>query len=373
MAAVTATIAAIGAAAAIGGTAYSIYNSQQQSGIQGQIATNQAFVGKLQSVGATIQNQATNRMVETQTSILDAQARQAQLGIRTNKQVIEQQLSLEDLKQQGNQLNRDFNQVGRDATVQLEGFNKQNDVLNRSSDVVDTQNEALSRQLQFLQARRATRDAVRAGVTAQSSALSQGVNRGQGTDSSASVGNRANVQGKVSTAVSDANQNRLFQTTAGDLATQKRLLGVQSRELGVNARQVNYGLALGRFDLAENQFGINDQQFGINKNISNIYLGAQDANSALVSESAGLNKQLVSQNAQSQNELLAIQKMIYELGGQNNLLSASAASYGGLSNLGSGISSLGNSFINNAGTINKISQENILPPSGNGDVFQWNT
>jgi hypothetical protein len=378
MAAVTATIAAIGVAAAVAGTVSTISAQKKQSELQQQQAANNFDVSQLQIQGANITNAAAQKTAAVQTAILDVQRRQAELQADTSKSVIQKQLELEDLKQQGNALSKQYNDIARGATVNLEGLNQQNDLLNRSSDAVSAQQENLQRTIASLNDKRAQRDAIRQGITAGSTALARGVNSGGGTDSSATAGNRANIASQVHLAQLQASQGDQGTQTAINFAQQQRELAVGSRELGVQARGVNYGLRLGQFDLADNMYALSDKQFEVNKNISNIYLGAQDTNAALVGQANDLNKDLVTNNVLAQNELLGIQNQIYAKGGQNNLISAQAAQAGGIANLGMGMTSLGNSFVNNAQTIGKITDNwttptysDVLPggaPLGQGGI-----
>lgn len=370
MAVVTATLAAIGVATAVAGTAYSISQGQKAAGLQAQQANNQFQVGQLQAVGAGIQNQASQNSTIAQTALLKIQQQQADLSTDTNKSVIGQQRGLEALKRQGNTLNQTFNNTSRQAAVRLEGLNQQNDVLNQQGDLIDTQSENLQRSLAYLTERRAQRDAVRQGVVANASALAHGVASGT-IDSSTTQGNRQNVQGQVATAVQTAGENRQGQLTQIQLASDKRQLGIQSRDLGVAARGENYNLALGRYDLQDNQFAVNDKQFDINDNISNIYLGAQDQNAALVGGANSINQHLLQSNQGYQNDLLGIQKQIYQLGGQNNLLSAQASAAQGASQMGVGLASMGNSFVSNAQTLGKI--YDTYSPGSFADASNWNT
>lgn len=88
---------------------------------------------------------------------------------------------------------------------------------------------------------------------------------------------------------------------------------------------------------------VSKRLFGINKDITAQYLGAQDYNSAFVDKSKAL-----------QGQTLNNQEQIYKLGGDANLLTASAAVAGGNAATFSGLSSLGLGVANSYDKLNRV-------------------
>lgn len=167
------------------------------------------------------------------------------------------------------------------------------DVINQQS-----QADALREQASELDATRRRRDAIRQGIVAQSTSLTRATNQGAASPGSTVVAqSQADITGQTNTNVLGINQNL--------------------------------------------QFG--QQLFDINKNISSLYLNAQDANSTFVNQSQVL-----------QNQVLDTQKTIYSLGGDASSNYASAAISSGNAAIGAGMSSLGNSISSNYSAISKL-------------------
>lgn len=149
-----------------------------------------------------------------------------------------------------------------------------------------------------LDATRRNRDAIRQGIVASATSLVRATNQGASQPGS-SVGAQA----------------------AADI----------SGQVATNTAGVVQNLDFGR------------KLFAINKNISQIYLNAQDANSQFVAQSQGL-----------QNQVLDTQKQIYRLGGEASSNYAQAAIAQGNASIGQGIMQLGSLVSNNYSTINKL-------------------
>ena len=178
--------------------------------------------------------------------------------------------------------------------------NQQQLQIQSQKDVINQQQKADELRLQAaeLDATRRTRDAVRQGIVASATSLVRATNQGAAQPGS-SVGAQA----------------------AGDIQGQ----------VGSNIAGVQQNLDFGR------------KLFAINKNISSIYLNAQDANSQFVAQSKGL-----------QDQVLDTQKKIYQLGGAISQDYATAATAQGNAAIGAGLTQLGGLVSNNYSTINKL-------------------
>lgn len=149
-----------------------------------------------------------------------------------------------------------------------------------------------------LDSTRRTRDAVRQGIVANATSLVRATAQGAaqpGSSVTAQAG--ADIQGQTGTNIAGVQQN------------------------------LDFGRKL----------------YAINKNISSIYLSAQDANSQFVSQSQGL-----------QNQVLDTQKKIYALGGDASSNYAQAAIAQGNAAFGSALTGVGNLISSNYSTINKL-------------------
>jgi hypothetical protein len=161
-----------------------------------------------------------------------------------------------------------------------------------------SQADALRQQAVELDATRRRREAIRQGIIARAQSLTAATNQGANAPGSTAVTQAANsISGQVNTNVLGVNQN----------------------------------------------LSLSEKLFDINKNITNLYLGAQDANSSYVAQSQAL-----------QNQVLDTQKQIYALGGDASSNYATAAMASGNSALGSGIASLGMAAANAYPTLNRI-------------------
>ena len=161
-----------------------------------------------------------------------------------------------------------------------------------------SQADALRQQAVELDATRRRREAVRQGIIARAQSLTTATNQGANNPGSSAVTQAGNsISGQVNT----------------------NLLGINQ------------------------SLGLSERLFDINKSITNLYLGAQDANSSFVAQSQSL-----------QNEVLNTQKQKYSLGGDASSNYATAAMASGNSALGSGIASLGMATANAYPTLNRI-------------------
>jgi hypothetical protein len=239
--AISTIIGVAGLALGAGGLYMNVSNQQKASNAQSAAAQNQAEIGALQAQNVDVQKQQ-----------LALQTNQQQLQITTQKDVINQQAAADQLRVQAAELD----------------------------------------------SKRRTRDAIRQGIVASSTALVRATNQG-----AASPGSSVMAQ------------------ASGDIAGQT----------GTNIAGVIQNLDFGR------------KLYAINKNISAIYLNAQDANSQFVSQSQGL-----------QNQVLDTQKKIYALGGEASSNYAQAAIAQGNAAIGQGIMSLGGTIANNSGTLGKL-------------------
>lgn len=167
-------------------------------------------------------------------------------------------------------------------------------------DVITQQGKADELRLQAaeLDSKRRTRDAIRQGIVAQATSLVRATNQGAAAPGSSVTSQAgADISGQVATNQAGVVQN------------------------------LDFGRKL----------------FAINKNISQIYLNAQDANSQFVSQSQGL-----------QNQVLDTQKKIYALGGDASSNYAQAAIAQGNASIGAGVAQLGQMVASNYSTINKL-------------------
>jgi hypothetical protein len=178
--------------------------------------------------------------------------------------------------------------------------NQQQLQIQTQKDVINQQGKADELRLQAaeLDTRRRQRDSIRQGIVANATSLVRATNQGAASPGS-SVGaqSSADVSGQTATNQAGVVQN------------------------------LDFGRKL----------------FAINKNISQIYLNAQDANSQFVSQSQGL-----------QNQVLDTQKQIYALGGDASSNYAQAAISQGNAATGAGIAQLGQMVSSNYSTINKL-------------------
>lgn len=160
------------------------------------------------------------------------------------------------------------------------------------------QSDDVRRQAATLDATRRQREIVRQGLIASSASLVTATAQGaSASGSSAAGGAKGQISGRTN----------------------------------VNSLGISQNLALG------------NSIFDINKAISSNYLSGQDQNSALVAEGGAL-----------QSNILAVQKKIYDIGGNTSLSYKDAAAAGGISAFGTGLSSLGGSLVKNQETIDKI-------------------
>jgi len=201
--------------------------------------------------------------------------------------------------------------------------NQQQLQIQSQKDVINQQQEADTLRLKAaeLDATRRTRDSIRQGIVANATSLVRATNQGAGAPGS-SVGAQA----------------------AGDIQGQT----------GTNISGVNQNLDFGR------------KLFAINKNISQIYLNAQDANSQFVAKSKAL-----------QDQTLDTQKKIYALGGSISQDYATAATAQGNAAIGQGLQGLGNLVSSNYNTINRLtnyfsSGSSQIPLSGSSTA-NYNT
>lgn len=170
----------------------------------------------------------------------------------------------------------------------------QKDVINQQA-----QADALRERAAELDAKRRTRDAIRQGIVASSTSLVRATNQGAASPGSTVVNqSQGSIQGQTNTNIAGINQ------------------------------QLDFGRTL----------------YSINKNISQIYLNAQDANSQFVAQSQGL-----------QSQVLNTQKQIYQLGGQVSSDYASAAVGAGQAAVGQSLMGLSTIVGNNYSTINRVS------------------
>lgn len=256
--AVSTIIGVAGLAVSGVGLAYSVSQNKKASEAQAAAAQNQAQIGYLQSQNVDVQKQQLNLQTEQQ-----------QLQIQTQK-----------------------------------------DVINKQSEA-----DALRMKAAELDATRRTRDAVRQGIVASSTALVRATNQGAAAPGSSVIGQAtADIQGQTGTNIVGISQN------------------------------LDFGRKL----------------FSINKNISQIYLNAQDANSQFVAKSKGL-----------QDQVLDTQKEIYKLGGDASSNYAQAAIAQGNASIGTGLMQLGNMVSSNYSTINKLT--NYFSSSTNTGTSSLNT
>lgn len=184
-------------------------------------------------------------------------------------------------------------QLQLQTTQQQLQIQTQKDVINQQQ-----QADALREQAAELDSKRRTRDAIRQGIVANATSLVRATNQGAASPGSSVVAQaQADQQGQTATNIAGVAQN------------------------------LDFGRKL----------------FAINKNISSIYLNAQDANSQFVAQSQGL-----------QNQVLDTQKKIYALGGDASSNYAQAAISQGNAAIGSGVAQLGNMVASNYNTINKL-------------------
>lgn len=149
--AVSTVIAAVGAAAAVGGTAYSVYNSEKAAGANAAAAQDQAQIAQLQAGNVSVQKQQ-----------LALQTQQQTLQTQTNINVIEDQANADAIRQQAATL---------DATRQI-------------------------------------RQAVRNGIVARSQSLVAATNLGAGQPGSSALSqSNASISGQTNTNITGVNQN----------------------------------------------------------------------------------------------------------------------------------------------------------------------
>lgn len=169
----------------------------------------------------------------------------------------------------------------------------------RSAIMLQQQSDDVRRQAATLDATRRQREIVRQGIMASSTALTRATAQGaSASGSSALEGARGEISGRT----------------------------------GVNSQGVSQQLELG------------NRLFDINKTISATYLNAQDQNAGLVAQGGDL-----------QQQILDIQKHIYDSGGQTALSYKDAAAAGGIAAFGSGLSSLGSAVVKNQENISNLS------------------
>lgn len=167
-------------------------------------------------------------------------------------------------------------------------------------DVIAAQSQAdeLRQQASTLDATRRRREAIRQGIVAQSQSLTAATNQG-----AASPGSTAVAQ------------------SAADI----------SGQTGVNLLGISQNLEIGQ------------KLFAINKNITSLYLNAQDQNASFVNQSKAI-----------QDNVFNTQRQIYSLGGSISSDYASAATANGNAALGAGLTSLGTTVANSYPTLNRI-------------------
>ena len=194
---------------------------------------------------------------------------------------------------QANNVDVQKTQLGLQTSQQQLQIQTQKEVINKQGEA-----DALRLQAAELDTRRRQRDSIRQGIVANATSLVRATNQGAGAPGS-TVGAQA----------------------AGDISGQ-----TATNQAGV-VQNLDFGRKL----------------FAINKNISQIYLNAQDANSQFVSQSQGL-----------QNQVLDTQKQIYALGGDASSNYAQAAIAQGNAATGAGLTQIGNMVASNFSTINRL-------------------
>lgn len=178
--------------------------------------------------------------------------------------------------------------------------NQQQLQIQSQKDVINQQQKADELRLKAaeLDSTRRTRDAIRQGMVASATSLVRATNQGAAQPGSTVTSQAgADIQGQTGTNIAGVQQN------------------------------LDFGRKL----------------FAINKNISSIYINAQDANSQFVAQSKGL-----------QDQVFDTQKKIYSLGGSISQDYATAATAQGNAAIGSGLMQLGNLVSSNYSTINKL-------------------
>lgn len=196
---------------------------------------------------------------------------------------------------QGNNVEVQKQQLGLQSDQQQLQIQTQKDVIAQQS-----QADKLREQASELDAVRRRRDEVRKGIVAQSTSLTRATNQG------------ASAPGSTVTAQASA-----------DI----------SGQTNTNILGITQNLEFGR------------QLYNINKNITSLYLNAQDQNSSYVDKSKGL-----------QNQVLDTQKQIYSLGGDASSNYASAAISSGNAAIGAGLQSAGTAIAGSYPAVNRLTQ-----------------
>jgi len=177
------------------------------------------------------------------------------------------------------------------------------------------QADELRNQASILDATRKRRDVIRQGIVANATSLTNATNQG--------------AAGPGSTALAQS---------ANDISGQS----------GVNLTGINQNLELGQ------------KLFAINKNISSIYLNAQDQNASYVAQGKAL-----------QDSVLDTQKQIYSLGGEISQNYSNAATSAGNAAIGAGLTSLGTSVANAYPTLNRITNYFGASSSSSGNNYGY--
>lgn len=283
---VATALAGLSAAAAIGGTALNFFGSKAKDKANAQSSYYQYLISQEQVKGSNLQKENAANLATAQITLADIQREQNQLGIKTQKDVIGQQMAAEDVRRQQNEVSRGENLFKLDATIKSEALAEQNDVLNRTAegltrqgfqlesqkdilnraseqaqrniygiervkddlqrqndqiqrrqDVQDRQMEYLQGQAALLTNQRQQRQIIRQGIAERSSAVAQASNKGvqAGSTLRSAVSNQA--QSKAREGLAASGQDYAIQTALMGAQTEKRELGVQSRELGVLSRE----------------------------------------------------------------------------------------------------------------------------------------
>lgn len=160
------------------------------------------------------------------------------------------------------------------------------------------QADQIRQQAATLDATRQKRQAVRNGIVARANSLTAATNQGASAPGSSAL-----------------------KQSSSDITA----------STDTNITGINQNLAVG------------EQLYNINKNITSLYINAQQQNASYVNESAQL-----------QSQELATQKQVYSLGGVASQDYASAALSQGNAAIGTGLASLGTSVVNSYTGVNKL-------------------